>query len=201
MFRYWRSIKIVKLYDTLLAAVSGQSNDGAIRIRAVYEPTGGPGARVFPPTAKTKATDTAGYLTEPCYVGGEPVTVVLIDQCQSQANRCEQALVDAVRRQGLFIPHLELTTEAEGMPVRITSLEAPHRSRDAYFRDAQEHSRRPRSGRPPRQPSRCGPALRRSAAWCGSRGRSCPWGSDGRGCRARRAAGSRGSHRPSRWSR
>ncbi|MFF3787898.1 type I-U CRISPR-associated protein Cas7, partial [Streptomyces sp. NPDC001933] len=137
VFWYWRSIKIVKLYDTLLAVVSGQSNDGAIRIRAVYEPAGGPGARVFPPTAKTKATDTAGYLTEPRYVDGEPVTVVLIDQCQSQASGCEQALVDAVRRQGLFIPHLELTTEAEGIPVRITSLEAPHRSRDACFCDAQ----------------------------------------------------------------
>ncbi|MGY3056836.1 CRISPR-associated protein Csb1 [Streptomyces sp. TE3672] len=128
----------MKLYDTLLAAVSAQSNDGAIRIRAVYEPTGGPGARIFPPTVKTKATDAAGYLTEPRYVDGEPVTVVLLDQRQSQANRCEQALLDAVRRQDLFIPHLELTTEAEGMPVRITSLEAPHRSRDAYFRDAQD---------------------------------------------------------------
>ncbi len=128
----------MKLYDTLLAAVSARSNDGAIRIRAVYEPTGGPGARIFPPTVKTKATDAAGYLTEPRYVDGEAVTVVLLDQRQSQANRCEQALLDAVRRQDLFIPHLELTTEAEGMPVRITSLEAPHRSRDAYFRDAQD---------------------------------------------------------------
>ncbi|MEU2671521.1 type I-U CRISPR-associated protein Cas7 [Streptomyces sp. NPDC007164] len=55
---------------------------------------------------------------------------MLLDQRRSQANRCEPALPDAVRRQGLFIPHLELTTEAEGMSVRITSLEARrHRAR------------------------------------------------------------------------
>ncbi|MFI9630523.1 type I-U CRISPR-associated RAMP protein Csb1/Cas7u [Streptomyces sp. NPDC052042] len=129
----------MKLYERLLAAASAQSDDGAIRVRAVYEPTGGPGERIFPPTVKFNATDTAGYLTEPRYVDGEQVTVVLLDQRQSQANRCEQALLDAVRRQDLFIPHLELTTEAEGMPVRITSMEAPHRSRDAYFRDAQDN--------------------------------------------------------------
>lgn len=127
-----------ELYERLRTAANRQSDDSAIRVRAVYEPTGGPGTRIFPPTVKTKATDAAGYLTEPRYVDGAPVTVVLLDQRQSQANRCEQALLDAVRRQDFFLPHLELATEAEGVPVRITSLEAPHRSRDAYFRDAQD---------------------------------------------------------------
>ncbi|MDH6544124.1 type I-U CRISPR-associated RAMP protein Csb1/Cas7u [Streptomyces sp. SPB4] len=130
----------VDLYERLLAAVKGQSDDGAIRIRAEYEPTGGAGSRVFPPTVKTKETNAAGYLTEPRYVDGQAVEVVLLDQRQSQANRCEQALLDAIRRQDLFIPHLELATRAHGVPVRITSLEAPHRCRDAYFRDAEDET-------------------------------------------------------------
>ncbi|MGW3389507.1 type I-G CRISPR-associated RAMP protein Csb1/Cas7g [Streptomyces cinereoruber] len=128
----------MKIYERLLAAANARSDDSAIRVRAAYEPTGGPGAKIFPPTVKSKATDAAGYLTEPRYLDGEPVTAVLLDQRQSQANRCEQALLDAVRRQEFFLPHLELATTAEGVPVRITSMEAPHRSRDAYFRDAQD---------------------------------------------------------------
>lgn len=129
---------IVELYERLLVAASALSEDSAIRVRAAYEPTGGLGGRIFPPTVKTKSTDAAGYLIEPRYVNGDEVRVVLLDQRQSQANRCEQALMDAVRRQDLFLPHLELATEAEGTAVKITSLEAPHRSRDAYFRDAQD---------------------------------------------------------------
>lgn len=128
----------VDVYERLLAAASARSQDGAIRVRAVYEPTGGAGSRIFPPTVKVQATNAAGYLTEPRYVDNEAVRVVLLDQRQSQANRCEQALLDAVRRQELFIPHLELATQARGVSVRITSLEAPHRSRDAYFRDAED---------------------------------------------------------------
>ncbi|MDW4917727.1 type I-U CRISPR-associated RAMP protein Csb1/Cas7u [Streptomyces californicus] len=129
---------IEELYERLLAAASAQSEDSAIRVQAAYEPTDGLGGRIFPPTVKSRATDAAGYLVEPRYVDGVEVKVVLLDQRQSQANRCEQALLDAVRRQDLFLPHLELSTEAEGRAVRITSLEAPHRSRDAYFRDAQD---------------------------------------------------------------
>ncbi|MCI4039800.1 type I-U CRISPR-associated RAMP protein Csb1/Cas7u [Streptomyces sp. TRM75563] len=129
---------IEELYERLLAAASAQSEDSAIRVQAAYEPTDGLGGRIFPPTVKSRATDAAGYLIEPRYVDGVEVRVVLLDQRQSQANRCEQALLDAVRRQDLFLPHLELSTEAEGRAVRITSLEAPHRSRDAYFRDAED---------------------------------------------------------------
>jgi len=124
------------LYERLLAAASLRSADGAVRVVAEYEPVGGGGTPVFPPTVKLAAANTAGYLTEPRYVDGEQVEVVLLDQRQSQANRCETALLGAMGRGEVFIPHLALVTEAEGVPVRVTSLEAPHRSRDAYFRDA-----------------------------------------------------------------
>ncbi|MFF9690502.1 type I-U CRISPR-associated RAMP protein Csb1/Cas7u [Streptomyces sp. NPDC014623] len=129
---------IEELYERLHAAANALSEDSAIRVRAAYEPTSGPGGRIFPPTVKVKSTDAAGYLIEPRYVDGGEVRVVLLDQRQSQANRCEQALLEGVRRQDLFLPHLELATEVKGMAVAITSLEAPHRSCDAYFRDAED---------------------------------------------------------------
>ncbi|MBC9715705.1 type I-U CRISPR-associated protein Cas7 [Streptomyces sp. TRM66268-LWL] len=128
------------VYERLLAAASLRSADGAIRVVSDYEPLGGIGTPLFPPTVKVKATDAAGYLVEPRYVDGEETKVVLLDQRQSQANRCEAALLDAVRGGEVFIPHLEMATESEGMPVRMTSLDAPHRSRDAYFRDSVDSS-------------------------------------------------------------
>lgn len=124
------------VYERLRAAAGLRSADGAVRVVAEYEPLGGAGQPVFPPTAKLRETKAAGYLVEPRWVEGEQTDVVLLDQRQSQANRCEAALLDGVRRGELFLPHLALVTEAEGVPVRLTSMEAPHRSRDAYFRDA-----------------------------------------------------------------
>ncbi|RKN03118.1 type I-U CRISPR-associated RAMP protein Csb1/Cas7u [Streptomyces radicis] len=130
------------IYERLLAAASLRSADGAVRVSAEYEPTAGVGTPVFPPTVKIAATDGAGYLREERWVGGERTQVVLLDQRQSQANRCELGLLAAMERGEVFVPHLVLATEAEGVPVRMTSLEAPHRSRDAYFRDSVEGSGR-----------------------------------------------------------
>ncbi|MFF9785131.1 type I-G CRISPR-associated RAMP protein Csb1/Cas7g [Streptomyces nigrescens] len=124
------------VYERLLAAANLRSADGAVRIVAEYEPAGGPGASLFPPTVKVSGSDAAGYLRESRYVDGEQVEVVYLDQPQSQANRCEVALLDAVRRGELFVPHVEMRTEAQNIPVQVSNLEAPHRSRDAYFRDS-----------------------------------------------------------------
>ncbi|MFF0629889.1 type I-U CRISPR-associated RAMP protein Csb1/Cas7u [Streptomyces sp. NPDC004296] len=124
------------VYERLLAAANLRSTDGAVRITAQYEPAGGPGATIFPPTVKVSGSDAAGYLREARYVDGEQVEVVYLDQPQSQANRCEVALLDAVRRGELFVPHVEMRTESQNIPVQMSNLEAPHRSRDAYFRDS-----------------------------------------------------------------
>ncbi|WP_346132650.1 type I-G CRISPR-associated RAMP protein Csb1/Cas7g [Streptomyces carpaticus] len=127
---------VEQVYERLLAAASLRSGDGAVRVVAEYEPVGGVGTPVFPPTVKLEATNAAGYLREKRWLEGEPTEVVLLDQRQSQANRCETALLQAVERGEVFVPHLVLVTDAEGVAVRVSSLEAPHRSRDAYFRDA-----------------------------------------------------------------
>lgn len=130
-----------QLYDRIAAAASLEGDDGAIRITAAYEPAAGRGSKVSPPTyplTSPKARDrTSPYVLEH-RVGpdGEAVLCVLLDSRQSQANRCEEALQEAID-EGLFgLPHLVLDLETHGEAVRVTSLTAPHRSRDAYFRDA-----------------------------------------------------------------
>lgn len=132
-----------EVYERLAAAASLRSGDGAVRVSSVYEPAAGPGTPVFPPTVKLNATDAAGYLREHRWVDGEQVGVVLLDQRQSQANRSEVALLAAMERGDVFLPHLVLETEALGTAVRISNLEAPHRGRDAYFRDAEDAEGRP----------------------------------------------------------
>ncbi|MFB7474216.1 type I-U CRISPR-associated RAMP protein Csb1/Cas7u [Kitasatospora sp. NPDC056184] len=128
------------LYERLAGAASGLSADGAIRIVAQYEPVAGVGAPVAPPTVKLKETDGPGQLVEDRWVGGQRTRVVLLDQRQSQANRCETALLEAIDLGDAVVPHLALHVTAEGRQLRMTNLDAPHRSRDAYFRDALDES-------------------------------------------------------------
>lgn len=128
---------IPALYERIAAAASLEGDDAAVRITATYEPAGGPGDKVSPPTYPVGDEKTLPYLFEERWgSGGETEKVVLLDSRQAQANRCEEALQAEVDAGRLALPHLVLRTEAHGTPIRITSLQAPHRSRDAYFRDA-----------------------------------------------------------------
>lgn len=129
------------LYDRLAAAASLESDDGAIRIRATYEPGAGAGAKVSPPTyprPQRDSRDEPPYLVEERLgPDGEPEKVVLLDSRQSQANRCEEELEGAIAAGDLQLPHLRLAVTTNGHSFVITSLKAPHRSRDAYFRDSE----------------------------------------------------------------
>jgi CRISPR-associated protein Csb1 len=128
------------LGDRLTAAANLESDDGAIRIRATYEPGGGAGTKVSPPTYPAAASGDRKtmYVTEERWgADGELHKTVLLDSRQSQANRCEESLERAIAAGHLNLPYLALETSVGGQPLRITSLSAPHRSRDAYFRDAE----------------------------------------------------------------
>lgn len=111
----------------------------AVAFRCVtdYQPVGGPGDKVFPPTyeggkyAKEKRIDPET---------GENKTCVLLDSVQSQANRMELALLEAHRAGKANLP-LIVTTFDLGDPheyknFTVSSLEAPHRVADALFRDS-----------------------------------------------------------------
>jgi CRISPR-associated protein Csb1 len=57
-----------------------------------------------------------------------------LDSVQSQANRLEELLLEAVYQKEIPIPRLEAFIDGYGT---ISSLEAPHRAFDAIFRDCQ----------------------------------------------------------------
>lgn len=124
---------MTEIFDTLLAACDGRSDVGAVRVRARYEPTAGAGAKVFPPTYAIDGK----YIKETRYVDGVAHPAVVLDAPQSQANRIELALLDAIDADGLPLPFIEVSADIDGVAFRVTSLDAPHRSPDAYFRDAQ----------------------------------------------------------------
>lgn len=145
--------------STLQTAVK---TGAAIRSRAVLQPAAGDGTKVFPPTYAG-----AVYATEkrrlPDYE--DPVDCVLLDSVQSQANRMEEALqqaIDSGRLKGAGIglplvevdftgfwdtnknrmhpakPDAELSDDLRLLePVgKVTSLQAPHRIVDAILRDS-----------------------------------------------------------------
>lgn len=130
--------------DTLKNAVGGAA--AAFRCRSRLQPAGGPGAKVFPPTYAG-----AVYAVERRRLAGrdEPVTCVLLDSVQSQANRMEEALQDALDEGRVSVPLIvvdfapyfpgdDLPKEMRLIdPIdRVTSLQAPHRLADAILRDS-----------------------------------------------------------------
>jgi CRISPR-associated protein Csb1 len=126
---------VSSLYERLAAAVSLTSDDAAIRIKATYEPQGGPGSKVFPPTYIGDAAGTRYHFEKRWGADGDAVDVVVLDSIQSQANRAESALLEAVDELGL--PQIVMEAKVGEGVVRVSSLQAPHRSRDAYFLDSE----------------------------------------------------------------
>lgn len=125
-----------EIYDRLVEAVQLVGDDAAIRVHAEYEPQAGPSAKVYPPTYIGPDKETPLYHLEQRWdMDGESVDVVVLDSYQSQANRVEAALKSSA--DDLQLPQLIVETEADGHLVRISNLDAPHRSRDAYFLDSE----------------------------------------------------------------
>lgn len=119
--------------QTLRDVVAGTA--AAFRCVTDYQPTGGPGDKVFPPTyeggkyATEKRIDSATDKERQC---------VLLDSVQSQANRMELALLEAHRADKVALPLVVTRFARDELPRKFTvsSLEAPHRAADALFRDS-----------------------------------------------------------------
>ncbi len=116
----------------------------AFRSRVELEPAGGEGTEVFPPTYAG-----AVYATEKRRLKGreEPVECVLLDSVQSQANRMEEALQQAVDAGRIKIPIVEVDFDPYFPDDRkemclldrvgkVSSLQAPHRIADAILRES-----------------------------------------------------------------
>ena len=114
-------------------AVSGSA--AALRCVTDYQPVGGPGDKVMPPTY-----EGGKYATEERFdpTTGELRKCVLLDSVQSQANRMELALLEAHRTGKVAIPLLVTRFDQAELPMNfnVSSLEAPHRIADALFRDS-----------------------------------------------------------------
>ncbi|MEW6249645.1 MAG: type I-U CRISPR-associated RAMP protein Csb1/Cas7u [Planctomycetota bacterium] len=112
----------------------------AVALRCVtdYQPAGGPGDKVFPPTY-----EGGHYATEKRYdpQRGIPIDCVLLDSVQSQANRMELALLEAWDAQQIELPVVVVDFRSSSAKqlerdLRVTSLDAPHRLADAILRDS-----------------------------------------------------------------
>jgi len=118
-------------YEDVKKAVSGYA--AAFRCVTEYQPAGGPGDKIFPATY-----EGGKYAVEDRLIAGETVPCVLVDSVQSQANRMEVALLEAVRAGRIELPIVETRFDDPNLlkPLTVTSLEAPHRVADAIFRDS-----------------------------------------------------------------
>ncbi len=143
--------------DTLTLQVLQEAVGGtaaALRCRTRLQPAGGEGAKVFPPTYAG-----AVYATEMRRLPGldQPVECVLLDSVQSQANRMEEALQQAIdsgrfRQADVALPLVEVDFTpyfpGEDQPDnlrlldpvgRVSTLQAPHRIADAILRDSRHN--------------------------------------------------------------
>lgn len=116
--------------EILQQAVAG--NAAAFRSTLRLSPAGGPGSKVFPPTYSGGV-----YAWEQRRISEEEVvTSVVLDQVPAQANRMEEALLDAHRAGDIEVPMLEVDFSTAFPDIgAITTLDAPHRIADAIFRD------------------------------------------------------------------
>jgi len=127
-------VSVESFYEDLRAGVALEGDRAVLRVVATYEPVGGPGSRVFPPTYP-RTRDESPYLLEQRWVEGTERSDVLLDATASQANRVEEALLRARRSGEAAFPLMELRHTGE-VELVLSSLEWPHRYADAYARDS-----------------------------------------------------------------
>lgn len=122
-----------ELAERLVHAVGFDRPYAGVLTSTAYAPAGGD--KVFPPSFPGEPPQ---YLFEERPdPDGSLRPVVILDQVPSQANRIEAAMLRARDDERIALPLFDLRTQAsDGLDVRLTSLEFPHRASDAYLRDA-----------------------------------------------------------------
>lgn len=123
-------------YATLLAAVSA-GGSSALSSVTLLRPAAGAQATVAPAKYVSVGSNESVYLYDTRYIGGEPLRTVLIDSSQSQSNRIEQVITDAITDGHpllLRIPRIRVTYSREGHAEEYTDFTLPHRVFDAHIR-------------------------------------------------------------------
>jgi CRISPR-associated protein Csb1 len=139
-------------YNELRNSVA--SDAAGVRARTSFEPLGGPGDKVFPPTYAVDGPGAATkYAIEERLVpsgDGTPASLsrsVVLDSVASQANRLELALLESIRRDDLSVPvtSADFRSFVPGLD-KISDYEAPHRIFDALLRDSYDGAQLFRNG-------------------------------------------------------
>ncbi|MFN8079714.1 MAG: type I-U CRISPR-associated RAMP protein Csb1/Cas7u [Kineosporiaceae bacterium] len=133
-------MSVDELYEELVSALSLTGEHAVLRVTGTYQPAGGAGSKVFPPTYpirdnRDNRDNQSPYVLENRIVNGQERRDVLLDSTPSQANRAEEALLRAHRSAVVTVPLLQVEHTGEASMV-LTSLEFPHRYADAYLRDS-----------------------------------------------------------------
>lgn len=121
----------------LAEAVTGSA--AALRSVTILQPVGGQGDKVFP------ATFAGGEYSKEKRRNQETkseVECVLLDSVASQANRAEEALLEAYENGEINIPVIQVEFTEANTKLRtslpnLTSLQVPHRLADSILRDSQ----------------------------------------------------------------
>lgn len=121
----------------LAAGTAGGSS--CLTSTTVLEPAGGRHASVAPAKfADSNSSNKRGvYAYEQRFLGDESRYAVLIDSKQSQLNRAEQALAQAIEDGHPLlarVPHVQLTYKRAGTVERYYDLTLPHRIFDGHIR-------------------------------------------------------------------
>lgn len=114
-----------ELYSVVSSAVK---NASALRLVVKLTPANADGL-VSPPTY-----EGGQHIFRPAWIDGEKREAVLLDSVQSQANRIEMAILDALRRGRIEYPDIELVVNAPTGKERYSVLELSHRVYDAALR-------------------------------------------------------------------
>lgn len=100
-------------------------------------PAGGPTSSVAPAKFVSPGQAQPTYAYEHRYLEGDPVRVVIIDSKQSQLNRAEacitQAMADGVSPL-IRVPRVEVTYVRDGVEEHYSDLTLPHRMFDGHIR-------------------------------------------------------------------
>lgn len=113
-------------------------DDAALRRRQRLQPVGGQGDKIFPPTYPSDGRNQPPrHVYERRRLTAGEAWCVLVDSVQSQGNRIEECLREAVR-DGMSIPHVLVDFRDKDLDgiTEVSSFDAPHRVYDAILRDS-----------------------------------------------------------------
>lgn len=115
------------LFSLISSAVAEKS---MIRLVVNLKPANADGL-TYPPTY-----DDGKHIFRPAWIDGKSRDAVLLDSVQSQANRLEMAILEALRRGHIVYPDIELKIKAKTGNESYSVLELSHRVYDAALRSS-----------------------------------------------------------------